>query len=71
MPVHLFGRPVDMTRLMAIANTHNLRVIEDCAQATGALERPSRGQLRRCGLLQLLPHQESRRSRRRRCRHHR
>ena len=36
MPVHLFGRPVDMTRLMAIANTHNLRVIEDCAQATGA-----------------------------------
>ena len=36
MPVHLFGRPVDMTRLMAIASTHNLRVIEDCAQATGA-----------------------------------
>ena len=36
MPVHLFGRPVDMTRLMAIASRHNLRVIEDCAQATGA-----------------------------------
>ena len=36
MPVHLFGRPVAMTRLMAIASTHNLRVIEDCAQATGA-----------------------------------
>ena len=36
MPVHLFGRPVDMTRLMAIAAEHNLRVIEDCAQATGA-----------------------------------
>ncbi len=36
MPVHLFGRPVDMERLMAIASAHNLRVIEDCAQASGA-----------------------------------
>ena len=36
IPVHLFGRPVDMTRLMAIANDHKLAVIEDCAQATGA-----------------------------------
>ena len=36
MPVHLFGRPVDMTRLMAIATSHGLKVVEDCAQATGA-----------------------------------
>jgi len=36
IPVHLFGQPVDMTRLMAIAHSHNLLVIEDCAQATGA-----------------------------------
>ncbi|MDY7013887.1 MAG: DegT/DnrJ/EryC1/StrS family aminotransferase, partial [Cyanobacteriota bacterium] len=36
LPVHLFGRPVDMTRLMAVAEAHNLYVIEDCAQATGA-----------------------------------
>lgn len=36
LPVHLFGRPIDMSRLMAIANAHNLYVIEDCAQATGA-----------------------------------
>ena len=36
MPVHLFGRPVDMTRLMAIAKAHHLNVVEDCAQATGA-----------------------------------
>ena len=36
IPVHLFGQPVDMTTLMAIAQTHNLGVIEDCAQATGA-----------------------------------
>ncbi|MDP6193433.1 MAG: DegT/DnrJ/EryC1/StrS family aminotransferase [Prochlorococcaceae cyanobacterium ETNP18_MAG_1] len=36
LPVHLFGRPVDMEKLMAIAKTHGLKVIEDCAQATGA-----------------------------------
>ncbi len=36
MPVHLFGNPVDMTKLMSIATQHNLIVIEDCAQATGA-----------------------------------
>jgi dTDP-4-amino-4,6-dideoxygalactose transaminase len=36
IPVHLFGQPMDMTRLMAIAQAHNLYVIEDCAQATGA-----------------------------------
>lgn len=36
IPVHLFGAPVDMTRLMAIAQARNLLVIEDCAQATGA-----------------------------------
>jgi dTDP-4-amino-4,6-dideoxygalactose transaminase len=36
MPVHLFGNPLDMTKLMSIATQHNLIVIEDCAQATGA-----------------------------------
>lgn len=36
MPVHIFGQPVDMTRLMEIAQVHKLYVIEDCAQATGA-----------------------------------
>ncbi len=36
MPVHLFGQPVDMTRLLAIAQAHNLYVVEDCAQAAGA-----------------------------------
>src|SRR3974390_2804046 len=32
MPVHLFGHPVDMDRLMDIANRHGLCVIEDCAE---------------------------------------
>lgn len=36
IPVHLFGQPVDMDHLMAIAKRHGLFVIEDCAQATGA-----------------------------------
>ena len=36
LPVHLFGRPVDMERLGALASAHGLRVVEDCAQATGA-----------------------------------
>ncbi len=37
IPVHLFGLPVNLDRLMAIASQHNLAVIEDCAQATGAI----------------------------------
>lgn len=36
MPVHLFGRPCEMEALMAIANRHGLKVIEDCAQSFGA-----------------------------------
>jgi dTDP-4-amino-4,6-dideoxygalactose transaminase len=36
MPVHLYGNPVDMTRVMEIARKHNLKVVEDCAQSFGA-----------------------------------
>lgn len=36
IPVHLFGHPVDMDRLMEIAARHGLIVIEDCAEAHGA-----------------------------------
>jgi dTDP-4-amino-4,6-dideoxygalactose transaminase len=36
IPVHLFGQPADMTKIMEIARKYNLFVIEDCAQATGA-----------------------------------
>ena len=34
--VHLAGWPCDMDAIMALANEHNLAVIEDCAQAHGA-----------------------------------
>jgi perosamine synthetase len=33
MPVHIFGLPVDMDRVNAIAKKHNLKVIEDACQA--------------------------------------
>jgi len=36
IPVHLYGHPVDMDRLMEIADRHNLIVIEDCAESHGA-----------------------------------
>jgi perosamine synthetase len=36
LPVHLYGHPVDMDRLMDIAERHGLVVIEDCAESHGA-----------------------------------
>ena len=36
MPVHLFGHPADMDRIVEIAKRHRLLVIEDACQAHGA-----------------------------------
>lgn len=36
IPVHLFGLPVDMDALMAVAGRHGLLVLEDASQAHGA-----------------------------------
>lgn len=35
--VHIGGSPADMDSIMAIAKKHNLAVVEDCAQAHGAI----------------------------------
>ena len=37
MAVHLYGQPAPMDEIMEIAKRHNLKVIEDSAQAHGAL----------------------------------
>ena len=37
IPVHIFGQPADMDKILEIAKTHNLIVIEDACQAHGAL----------------------------------
>jgi perosamine synthetase len=37
IPVHVYGQPCDMDAIMSIATMHNLFVIEDCAEAHGAI----------------------------------
>lgn len=36
IPVHLYGQPCDMDKLMQISQEYNLKIIEDCCQAIGA-----------------------------------
>ena len=43
VPVHLFGQSADMAPIMALAEKHNLFVIEDNAQAIGAHYTPPQG----------------------------
>ncbi|MBL8510604.1 MAG: DegT/DnrJ/EryC1/StrS family aminotransferase, partial [Betaproteobacteria bacterium] len=37
IPVHLYGLPANLAPIIAIARAHNLKVLEDAAQAQGAL----------------------------------
>lgn len=37
MPVHLYGKMCNMDAIMEIARRHRLKVVEDCAQAHGAM----------------------------------
>src|SRR5689334_14072624 len=36
VPMHMYGQPAPMGKIMAVAKEHGLNVIEDCAQAHGA-----------------------------------
>ncbi len=36
IPVHLYGQPAEMDKMIRIARKYKLRIIEDCAQAIGA-----------------------------------
>lgn len=36
LPVHLFGQPADLAPLVALAQEHQLQLVEDCAQSFGA-----------------------------------
>jgi dTDP-4-amino-4,6-dideoxygalactose transaminase len=42
IPVHLYGQPADLDRIVDIAARHRLRVIEDCSQAHGAVYKGAR-----------------------------
>ncbi len=46
VPVHLYGQPADMGKIMRIALQHNIRVVEDCAQSCG-----SEWQSKKCGTI--------------------
>lgn len=36
MPVHLFGAPADMSRIVKVAREHGIKILEDTAQSVGA-----------------------------------
>ena len=56
MPVHLYGRMADMDAILAIARRYRLAVVEDCAQAHGAvLKGRAAGSIGACGCFSFYP----------------
>jgi len=49
IPVHLYGQPANMDEILKIAKENNLQVIEDTAQAHGALLKMRDGKIRVAG----------------------
>ena len=56
MPVHLYGHPANLDRVLEVANKHGLWVIEDCAQAHGARFKEKRvGSMGAAGVFSFFP----------------
>jgi dTDP-4-amino-4,6-dideoxygalactose transaminase len=56
MPVHLYGRPADMDTIREVAARHDVRILEDAAQAHGARYRGRRvGGLGHAGAFSFYP----------------
>ncbi len=56
MPVHLYGRVCDMSKISQIAKKYNLKIIEDCAQSHGAYYKNKRvGNLGDAGAFSFYP----------------
>jgi dTDP-4-amino-4,6-dideoxygalactose transaminase len=56
LPVHLYGLPVEMDQILALAKKHHLLVIEDCAQALGAEYKGKKvGSMGEAGCLSFFP----------------
>jgi len=49
LPVHLYGQPAQIDEIIRIGSKHGLTVVEDCAQAHGALYRVREGVYRKAG----------------------
>ncbi|MFA4884206.1 MAG: DegT/DnrJ/EryC1/StrS family aminotransferase [Candidatus Margulisiibacteriota bacterium] len=59
LPVHVFGYPCDMKKIMAIANKHSLSVIEDACEAVGAeIDGRKAGTFGDCSVIAFYPNKQ-------------
>ena len=56
IPVHLYGLPCEMGKIMSLAKEYKLKVIEDCAQSFGSEYKVRKtGSIGDCGCLSFFP----------------